>query len=567
MTWLLAAAWLTPLLLAAVAHRRGLAWTTVLGPIPALAAALLLPAGARLELPWLLLGSVLGVDATARLFLGFSALIWLAAGVYATWESGSGRHSGAGRFRAFFLLAMAGNLWLIVGQDLASFYTGFSLMGIASYGLVVHAGGTEALRAGRVYLTLTLAGELALFAALVLIAHQAGSLTPGATELAGLDDLTLALLILGLGIKAGLVPLHVWLPLAYPAAPPAAAAVLSGAMSKVALLGWLRYLPLGQVAAPDWGALLVLLGLGSMALSIPVGLVQRDPGAVLAYSSIGKAGLLVLILGLVLMEPTLAPLGVGAVALYAAHHGLVKGALFLGLGLRQKTGHPLPILGGLAFLALAMAGAPLTSGAVAKFGIKPPLAAIDWAWLHGGVALSAAGMVLLMLRFLWATGHLSATGGRTSPWPATAWWLLIGLVALFPFTLGSPEAWTGNLSAIAAALLLAAPFLLAARVRPALLRPLVGRVPAGDLLALTGPLGAVGRWLSGALFGHWLRLVNAARTRLRRLSPRPPPADPEAWLRAWPTAGTLWLGLLALLLVALVWGASGTGSAPGPAPG
>lgn len=563
MTWLLAAAWLTPLLLAAVAHRRHLAWTTVLGPIPALAAALLLPEGARLELPWLLLGSVLGVDETARLFLGFSALIWLAAGVYATWEPGSGQHAGAGRFRAFFLLAMAGNLWLIVGQDLASFYTGFSLMGIASYGLVVHSGGPEALRAGRVYLTLTLAGELALFAALVLIAHQAGSLTPGAAELAGLDDLTLALLVLGLGIKAGLVPLHVWLPLAYPAAPPAAAAVLSGAMSKVALLGWLRYLPLGQVAAPDWGALLILLGLGSMALSIPVGLVQRDPGAVLAYSSIGKAGLLVLILGLVLMEPTLAPLGVGAVALYAAHHGLVKGALFLGLGLRQGTARPFLILGGLAFLALAMAGAPLTSGAVAKFGIKPPLAAIDWAWLHGMVALSAAGMVLLMLRFLWTTWRLPATGGRTSPWPATAWWLLIALVALFPFTLGSPEAWTGNLSAIAAALLLAAPFLLAARVRPALLRPLVGRVPPGDLLALAGPLGAVGRWLFGALFGHWLRLVNAARTRLRRLSPQAPLADPEAWLRPWPTAGTLWLGLLALMLAALVWGASGTGPAPG----
>lgn len=563
MTWLLAAAWLTPLLLAAVAHRRGRAWTTILGPIPALAAALLLPEGARLELPWLLLGSVLGVDATARLFLGFSALIWLAAGVYATWGPGSGQPSGAGRFRAFFLLAMAGNLWLIVGQDLASFYTGFSLMGIASYGLVVHAGGAEALRAGRVYLTLTLAGELALFAALVLIAHQAGSLTPGSSELADLDDLTLALLVLGLGIKAGLVPLHVWLPLAYPAAPPAAAAVLSGAMSKVALLGWLRYLPLGQVAAPDWGALLALLGLVSMALSIPVGLVQRNPGAVLAYSSIGKAGLLVLILGLVLMEPTLAPLGVGAVALYAAHHGLVKGALFLGLGLRQTTGHPLPILAGLAFLALAMAGAPLTSGSVAKFGIKPPLAAIDWAWLHGVVALSAAGMVLLMLRFLWATWRLSGKGSRGSPWPAIAWWLLIALVALFPFTLGSPEAWTGNLSAIAAAVLLAAPFLLAARTRPALLRPLVGRVPPGDLLALTGPLGAVAQWLSGALFGHWLRLVNAARTRLRRMRPDPPPADPEAWLRDWPTAGALWLGLLALLLVALVSGASGAGPSPG----
>jgi hydrogenase-4 component B len=556
MTWLLAAAWLLPLFLAALAHRDRLWWTPALGPVAALAAAFLVPLGEGLELPWLLLGSRLGLDETGRIFLGFSAILWLAAGIQGAWElRGDTRGSrGAGRFRTLFLLAMAGNLWLILGQDLVSFYTGFSLMGIAAYGLVVHQGDPGALRAGRVYLSMTLAGELALFAALVLIAHETGTLTPSRADLALIGDPTLALLVLGLGIKAGLVPLHVWLPLAYPAAPAAAAAVLAGAMSKVALLGWLRFLPLGQVTAPDWGALLVLLGLLSMALSIPVGLVQSDPRAVLAYSSIGKAGLLVLILGLVLLEPDLAPLGMGAVALYAAHHGLVKGALFLGVGLRQRSARPLLVLGGLAFLALAMAGAPLTSGAVAKFGIKPPIAAMDWAWLHALIALSAAGMVLLMVRFLWGVWHLPAAGARISPWPALAWWTLIALVALFPFTLGSPEAWTGGLVPIATALLLSVPFVLAARVRPSLLRPLIGRVPPGDMLAMAGPLAVAGQWLAGASFGQWLRLVSGVRTRLGDLGPPPPGADPERMLRAWPTAGALWLSILALLVLALIGG-------------
>ncbi|MGE5154338.1 MAG: proton-conducting transporter membrane subunit [Bdellovibrio bacteriovorus] len=567
MTWLLATAGLAPLLLAALARWGRLWWTPALAPLPALVAALLVPDGARLEIPWLLLGCVLGLDATGRLFLGFSALLWLAAGVYTAWDPGSRQAAGVGRFRVFFLLAMGGNLWLILGQDLVSFYTGFAVMGIAAYGLVVHAAGPQALRAGRVYLALTLAGELALFAALVLVAHETGSLTPAAADLAGLGDLTFALLVLGLGIKAGLVPLHVWLPLAYPAAPPAAAAVLSGAMSKVALLGWLRYLPLGQVAAPDWGALLILLGLASMALSIPVGLVQSDPRAVLAYSSVGKVGLLVLILGLVLMEPTLAPLGVAAVALYAAHHGLVKGALFLGVGLRAGTGTPRWVLAGLGFLALAMAGAPLTSGAVAKLGIQAPLNTVDWSWLHGLVALGAAGMVLLMLRFLWATWHLQSSAGHPSPWAAMAWWLLVAVVALFPFTLGSAEAWTGNLSAIVAALLLAAPFLLAARVHPSLMRPLVGRVPPGDLLALAGPLGAAAQWLAGSLFGQWLRLLNRVRTQLGRLGPAPPHAHPEAGLTIWATAGALWLGVLALLLITLAWGGSVAGRVAGLIPG
>lgn len=564
MTWLLAATWLLPLLLAALAHRDRLWWTPALGPVAALAAAFLVPLGESLELPWLLLGSRLGLDESGRIFLGFSALLWLAAGIHGAWElrGEPGGSQAAGRFRALFLLAMAGNLWLIVGQDLVSFYTGFSLMGIAAYGLVVHQGNPGALRAGRVYLSMTLAGELALFVALVLIAHETGTLTPSRADLALIGDPTLALLVLGLGIKAGLVPLHVWLPLAYPAAPAAAAAVLAGAMSKVALLGWLRFLPLGQVTAPDWGALLVLLGLLSMALSIPVGLVQSDPRAVLAYSSIGKAGLLVLILGLVLLQPELAPLGMGAVALYAAHHGLVKGALFLGVGLRQQAARPLQVLVGLAFLALAMAGAPLTSGAIAKYGIKPPITAMDWAWLHALVALSAAGMVLLMVRFLWGVWHLPRAGARIRPWPAVAWWTLIALVAIFPFTLGSPEAWTSGLVPIAAALLLAAPFVLAARVRPSLLRPLIGRVPPGDLLALTGPLAAAGQWLAGASFGQWLRLISGVRTRLGRLGPPRPAADPERVLRAWPTAGALWLGILALLVLALIGGDFWGGGTP-----
>lgn len=127
MTWLLAAVWLLPLLLAALAHRDRLWWTPAVAALPALAVALWLPVGSQIEIPWLLLGSRLGLDETARLFLTFTAILWLAAGLYAAQSLRDEPH--AGRFRAYFLLAMAGNLWLIVAQDLVSFYTGFALMG------------------------------------------------------------------------------------------------------------------------------------------------------------------------------------------------------------------------------------------------------------------------------------------------------------------------------------------------------------------------------------------------------------------------------------------------------
>jgi len=132
------------------------------------------------------LGARFGLDGNGRVFLLFTAVLWLVAGLQAALTMGSDPRMG--RFRLLFLLAMAGNLLLIVGQDLASFYLGFSLMGLAAYGLVIHSGEPAALRAGRVYLAMTLVAELALFAALVLIVRHTGTLVPEPHQLASLSD-------------------------------------------------------------------------------------------------------------------------------------------------------------------------------------------------------------------------------------------------------------------------------------------------------------------------------------------------------------------------------------------
>ncbi len=175
----------------------------------------------------------------------------------------------AARFRLFFLLAMSGNFGLIVGQDLISFYFGFALMGLAAYGLVVHEGNDRVRRAGRVYLAMTLVGEVALFAAFVFLCARTGTLTPTPEQIAGAGPAELVLLLLAFGIKAGLLGLHMWLPLAHPAAPVAASAVLSGAMIKAALVGWLRFLPLGQDIAVQVTAELPL-DVGRHRSAIPV---------------------------------------------------------------------------------------------------------------------------------------------------------------------------------------------------------------------------------------------------------------------------------------------------------
>jgi len=549
MSTLLILTWLVPLTGAALAPVSRLWWLPAIAPLPALAAAALVPAGHAVEIPWLLLGAVLGFGETGHIFLAFTAVLWLAAGLYAATSMRASPH--AGRFRAFFLLAMAGNLWLIVGQDLVSFYLGFSLMGLASYGLVIHEGDQAALSAGKVYLVMTVLAELALFVALVLIARHAGSLVPGREALVGLDDLAIGLLIFGLAIKAGLVPLHVWLPLAHPAAPVPASAVLSGAMIKVALLGWLRFLPVGQEVLTDWGLLLVFGGLLTLSFAIPVGLVQTNPKVILAYSSVSKMGLLALTLGLILLQPELAPAGILAISLYAAHHALVKGGLFLGVGLRHHAGLQGLVLAGITVLALSLAGVPASSGAVAKYGIKFALAGIDWSWLTAAVTLSTTATGLLMARFLWVIWHMEPHPRPGYSLGGAAWGGLVGLTLLFPLVLGTPPAWAANAGPIAVAAGLALPVVLVAWRKPELLRPAVGKVPPGDLIGLIRLLLAVLGFALGALGALWDRLLLLGRRWLAAAvaAARVGGRDPEAALRRWPNAGAVWLATVVVLLV------------------
>ena len=578
--WLLLAAWTWPLLLAlahAPASRPPAPGTarrpwrdplTAAGAAPALLAALALPDGATLELPWLLLGTSLALDATGRVFLLFTALLWLAAGVYAA--AGSRSDERGGRFHALFLLAMAGNLWLIVGADLISFYAGFAMMGLAAYGLVIHDGSPSALRAGRIYLVMALLGEVSLFAGLVMVAHQTGTLVPQPQDLTGLSAASILLILLGLGVKAGLVPLHLWLPLAHPAAPIPASAVLSGAMIKVALLGWLRFLPVGATALPDWGALLAAGGVLTTFYALPLGLVQSDPKVVLAYSSVSKMGLLMLILGLILMQPALAPVGVAALAAYAGHHSLVKGGLFLGIGLRKQAALQPLVLGGMLLLALAMAAAPFTSGAVAKYGLKPVLEQAAWPWVPAAVTLAAAGTTLLMARLLWITVRTPVHPQPGMGWPALAWTALLALVAAAPFALGTPAGWDTDVLPFSLAALFAAAIALAAWRNPGWLRPVIGLVLPGDLAVLLAPIGrTTGRaWAElrdpvqarsaqlGAGLGGWIE---------QRLAPDA--SDAERGLRAWPVAGGLWILVTGLLLLATIWGSVlvGGDQAGGPA--
>jgi formate hydrogenlyase subunit 3/multisubunit Na+/H+ antiporter MnhD subunit len=554
--WLLLALWVWPLLCALIAARTRWRWLPALGALPALGVAALLPTDTRLALPWLLLGTELGLDVIGKVFLLFSALLWLIAGVFVAALMRPGADSfPQRRFNALFLLAMSGQFWAVVGLDVISFYVGFALMGLAAYALVVADGSTNALRAGRLYLAMTVAGEVALFAGLVSLAAETNSLTPDPEMLARASGAALALVLLGLGVKAAIVPLHLWLPLTYPVAPVAATAVLSSAMIKVAVLGWLRWLPLGAVAWPDWALGLSLLGLGTALFALAVGLMQREPKVVLAYSSIAKMGFLLLLTGLMLSQPEQVGVGVSALVFYAAHHALCKAGLFLGLGLyeRQPAGTRAHwwLLAGLGVLALALAGAPLTSGAVAKYLTKPLLQEAPWEWLAPLLWLMTLAAMLLMARFLWLLWPdppVASTPGGVPKLPALAWSLLLGVVVLVPWVFGSAASWLTNGVNVLLALACSALVLGLSHWGKNPLAMFIGRVPPGDLL---WPLQLGMHTLSRLV--RWLRRVWRRPPGRLVANPRSGGA-PEAELRAWPVAGALWLGIGALLLLLLIAG-------------
>jgi formate hydrogenlyase subunit 3/multisubunit Na+/H+ antiporter MnhD subunit len=141
--------------------REGIAVLAPWAALPALLFAVLAPTGIRAELSWLLLGSHLGLDETARVFLFFTALLWFLAGFYA--RAYVAHDESRARFFTLYLITMSGNLGLILAQDMLSFFLGFATMSFASYGLIVHHPDPAARFAARIYMVLVMLGEVALF--------------------------------------------------------------------------------------------------------------------------------------------------------------------------------------------------------------------------------------------------------------------------------------------------------------------------------------------------------------------------------------------------------------------
>lgn len=544
-----------------------------LAAVPAGLAALTGPAELS-RVDWMVLGSSVQMDALARPLLGMTAVLY---GLALAFIPRSGLDRGPA-LTAFLLLCFAGNAGVFLAADIVTFYLSFTVMSFTGYLLVVHSRSRESRRAGRIYLVMTVLGECAVLAGLLLVARTGITVlaeAPAAVAESPHRDAIIALLLIGFGVKAGTVPLHVWLPLAHPAAPTPASAVLSGAMVKAGLAGWLRFLPLGESEPlTGWGTAFMVLALAGGFLAVPIGLLQDNPKVILAYSSISQMGFLAALVGAALAVPELAGACIVAATVYAVHHGLAKGALFLGVQAWDRERLPrVVVLVGLAMAGLSVIGAPLTGGYVAKYGAKEAVGdAVLPAGGAGGPELAEVlpwvglGSTLLLARFavvLWRRDRRR----EPTPAPRGVAWACLALFTAVPVTVvaaarpaftmpgwADPAALWGQIWPLLLGAVLAVAAAAIARRRELednrWAHPRGDTVPPGDLIAVEERAAA-------ALLRLLRRGMTAARgaagVARKRIAAAPSPlagiGRVQERLGAWTGSGVL----LLLVLAAATW--------------
>lgn len=309
----------------------------------------------------------------------------------------------------------ASMLVVVLARNAILFMLGWELMTLASFFLVMHdSDQASTRRAGWIYLVATHVGGACLLAMFVLLSHGTGNYDFATFAQAPLSaahgTAVFVLALVGFGVKAGFVPLHVWLPEAHPAAPSHVSAVMSGVMIKTGIYGLIRVM---QFLPPMdwWGNVLIGVGVCTGVYGVLFALAQHDVKRLLAYSSVENIGIIALGLGLCALGnahglETVAVLGMSGALLHVVNHALFKGLLFLDvgavvhatqvreLGLLGGLGKRMPVTGATFFLgATAIAGLPPLNGFLSEFLIY---AAAILAVVHGtpAVAVAAAAAAL-----------------------------------------------------------------------------------------------------------------------------------------------------------------------------
>ncbi len=299
------------------------------------------------------------VDSLSFIFAALMSFIWLLATLF-SWAYMADEHAKT-RFFSFFLFTLGGCLGVVLTGDLISLFLFFELMTFSSYVLVIHEEDKQSMDAGNVFIILGVLGGLVLLMGIFLLYSAVGTLEirPLLSELTASganQPLILLMFLIGFGVKAGMVPLHIWLPQAHPIAPAPASALLSGLMIKIGAYGILRVVLMiftgtevveDAVLFAEWsnvfGYIIIWIGIVTMFLGALMALQQTMAKKILAYSSVSQMGYILLGVGCAAYMGADGAMGFVGAIYHIINHAFFKAGLFMMVGAVYIHTHELDI--------------------------------------------------------------------------------------------------------------------------------------------------------------------------------------------------------------------------------
>jgi len=290
--------------------------------------------------------------------------------------------SNAPKLQFFWGMLIAGMALLVASCHTFTFLFGWEAMAISAFFLVTTQDNkNECRRAGLVYFIATHIGTLILFALFALWREKTGSfmllpIVNGTLSLATMGTLFL-LVIVGFGLKAGIMPFHFWLPAAHAAAPCHVSAILSGVVLKIGIYGIIRWMSFFPHPPQAWGSIIVILGCISGLLGVVFAIAQHDIKRLLAYHSVENIGIIMMGVGCAMLGKSsgnlsLVVLGLSGALLHVWNHSFFKSLLFLSAGsvIHHTHTHQIDRMGGL-FKTMPFTAIMFLTGAVAICGLPP----------------------------------------------------------------------------------------------------------------------------------------------------------------------------------------------------
>ncbi len=357
------------------------------------------------------LGLHLTLDGFRRVYILVIALMWMMTLLMSREYFAHYHHRN--RYYFFNLMTLGATMGVFLAADLFTAFVFFEVMSLTSYTWVVQEETAEAIRAANTYLAVAVIGGLVALMGLFLLQHLLGT-----TEISQLYALSAALdpkdtaqlyvaggcILFGFGAKAGMFPLHIWLPKAHPVAPAPASALLSGVLTKSGIWGILAISCNIFRNDPSWGGVLLALGVVTMVLGAVLALFSIDLKRTLACSSMSQIGFILVGVGMMGLLGEDNALAARGTLLHMVNHSLFKLVLFMCAGVVFMNLHKLnlndirgygrkkPLLH-FAFLmgALGIGGIPLWSGYISKTLLHESIVAYG-----GGLAMTCVEWLFLL---------------------------------------------------------------------------------------------------------------------------------------------------------------------------